>query len=331
MNSFKKIFLTIVTLSIIVSLSLAFTGCPAAEEVVEPTEEAEETPTEEAATTEEPTEEVAELGTAENPLIMAFAPSREADRILASGEKVEKMIEERTGYKIESFVATSYAALIESMGTGNTHIGWLATVQYVIAKDKCDIEVLLTSVRYGKPYYKGQIIVHVDSDIEDIADLEGKTFAYSDPLSTSGFIYPMALLVKEGYDYKTFFSEIKSIDGSHDATVLAVYNKEIDCGATFDDARDIVEDKLEDVKEKVKVIAYTDEIPYDTISIIEDIPDEMKEKIKNALLEIVETEEGLVAVNELYGHTGYIPTDDSAYDPVREALDLVPELFEKEE
>jgi len=331
MNFLKKIFLTIVTLSIITSLSLTLTGCPAAEKVVEPTEEAEETPTEEAATTEEPTEEVAELGTAENPLIMAFAPSREADRILASGEKVEKMIEERTGYKIESFVATSYAALIESMGTGNTHIGWLATVQYVVAHDKYDVEGLLSSIRYGSPTYKGQIIVHVDSDIEDIADLEGKTFAYSNPLSTSGFIYPMALLVKEGYDYKTFFSEIKSIDGSHDATVLAVYNKEIDCGATFDDARDIVEDKFLDVKEKVKVIAYTDEIPYDTISIIEDIPDEMKEKIKNALLEIVETEEGLLAVNELYRHTGYIPTDDSVYDPVREALDLVPELFEKEE
>ena len=331
MNFLKKIFLTIVTLSIITSLSLTLTGCPAAEKVVEPTEEAEETPTEEAATTEEPTEEVAELGTAENPLIMAFAPSREADRILASGEKVEKMIEEITGYEIESHVATNYAAMIESMGTGNTHMGWLATVQYVVAHDKYDVEGLLSSIRYGSPTYKGQIIVHVDSDIEDIADLEGKTFAYSNPLSTSGFIYPMALLVKEGYDYKTFFSEIKSIDGSHDATVLAVYNKEIDCGATFDDARDIVEDKFLDVKEKVKVIAYTDEIPYDTISIIEDIPDEMKEKIKKALLEIVETEEGLLAVNELYRHTGYIPTDDSVYDPIRKALDLVPELFEKEE
>ncbi|GAG58780.1 unnamed protein product, partial [marine sediment metagenome] len=102
MNSFKKIFLTIVTLSIIASLSIAFTGCPTpvtekptATEEPTVTEEAEETPTEEAVTTEEPTEEVAEFGTAENPLVMAFAPSGEADRILASGEKVEKMIEER--------------------------------------------------------------------------------------------------------------------------------------------------------------------------------------------------------------------------------------------
>ncbi len=327
MNFFKKIFLTIVTLSIIASLSLTFTGCPKAPVTEEPTEEA--AATEEPTVTEEPEAPAADLGTADNPLVMVFAPSGEADRILASGEKVEKMIEEITGYEIESIVATNYAAMIESMGAGNTHIGWLATVQYVMAKEKYDVDALLTSVRYGLPTYKGQIIVHADSGIETIADLEGKTFGTGDQLSTSGFIFPMALLAKEGYDYTTFFSEIKTT-GSHDATVLAVYNKEVDCGSTYDDARGTIEDEFPDVKEKVTVLLVTDDIPNDTFSVIKDMPDEMKENLKNALLEVIGTEEGLAELKEIYSHSGYIPADDSMYDVVREAMKLVPDLFKEE-
>jgi len=260
------------------------------------------------------------LGTADNPIVLAFVPSGEAPEIIASAETVANLLEEKTGYVIEGTVATSYAAVIEAMGTGKAHMGTLATFAYLLAHEKYGVDVALVSVRYGSPYYKGQIIVGADTGITKIEDLAGKTVCWVDAASTSGYIIPRVMLKAAGVDpEKDLAQQIEA--GSHPNVVLAVYSGDCDAGATYIDARGTIEDEHPDVNEKVLVIAESDEIPNDGLQFIKDFPADMRENIVNAFLDIMATEEGAEAMGAAYGWDEVIEKNDSFYDPFRDTLD----------
>ena len=131
-----------------------------------------------------------QLGTKDNPVRMMFVPSGEAQVILKGGQKIGSLLQKETGLHFKTSIATSYAAVIEAMGAGKVDIGWLATFSYVLGKDKYDFDLLLIVVRFGSPFFRGQIVVNAKSEIKSLADLEGKKFAYVDPASSSGHLYP---------------------------------------------------------------------------------------------------------------------------------------------
>jgi phosphonate transport system substrate-binding protein len=205
------------------------------------------------------------------------------------------------------------------MGAGKAHIGWLNTFNYVLANEKYDVEVGLVTVRFGLSTYRGQINVRADSGIESLADLKGKVMCWVDPNSTSGYIIPSIMLKANGIDPDTDFA--KTVEaGSHNNVITQVYNGECDAGASYDDARSSVEDDIADVKEKVIILAYTTDIPNDSVSFAKDLPADMRDKIVNALLEIAASDEGVEALENLYSIAGLEKADDSFYDAFRADL-----------
>lgn len=260
------------------------------------------------------------LGTADNPLVMSFVPSGDTQEIIAGGEAIEAMLEEKTGLAIDSNVATSYAAVVEAMGAGNAHIGWLNTFAYLLAHEKYGVEAHIATSRFGSTSYKGQIITQADSGVESLADLKGKTFCWVDPLSTSGYIIPRVELQAAGVDPDADFA--KTVEaGSHNNVVIAVYNGECDAGATFVDARSSVESDLPDVKTKVVVVAESPPIPNDGVSFAAGLDAALVEQVVSALLEIAQTPEGQEALNTVYSIGGLEAADDSFYDGFRAQLD----------
>ena len=263
------------------------------------------------------------LGTSRNPIRMMFVPSGDAQVIVKGGQEVAKLLQKETGLHFKTSVATSYAAVIEAMGAGKVDIGWLATFSYVLAKDKYDVELLLVVQRFGSPFYRGQIMVRADSGINSLDNLQGKRFAFVDPASTSGHLYPKTLLLSKGLDPKTFFSKT-IFAGSHNAVVLSIYKGEVDGGAAYDGSRAAVAKSYPDVFDEIKVLAYTKEIPNDTVSVRKELPADLKVRLRNGLKKISDSPEGSKVLKRLYGISGLMDLD-GLFDPVREAgrlLDL---------
>jgi phosphonate transport system substrate-binding protein len=284
----RKILSTVLVLMTIVALSLVGCGTP-------------------------------KLGTEKNPIVMSFVPSGDTEEIIASGDTLAQMITDRTELVVKAEVGTDFAATREAMGAGKAHIGWLNTFNYVLANEKYDIEVGLVTVRYGASTYKGQLNVRADSGIASLEDLKGKVMCWVDPNSTSGYIIPNIMLQANGIDPDTDFA--KQVEaGSHNNVITQVYNGECDVGASYDDARGSVEEDLPDVKDKVVVLAYTTDIPNDSVSFAKDFPAEMRDQVVNALLEIAATEEGVAALEGLYSIAGLEKRDDSFYDGFRADL-----------
>ncbi len=252
---------------------------------------------------------------------MMFVPSGDAQVILKGGQEVGELLQKHTGLHFKTSVATSYAAVIEAMGAGKVDIGWLATFGYVLAQEKYGVELLLVVQRFGSPFYRGQIMVRADSGIHSLKDLKGKRFAFVDPASTSGHLYPKTLLLSKGFDPKTFFG--KSVfAGSHNAVVLSLYKGEVDGGAAYDGSRAAVAKSYPDVFEKIKVIAYTKEIPNDTVSVRKGLPEDLKWKVRDGLKKISYSSQGSKILKRLYGISGLVDLD-GLFDPVREAAKLL--------
>jgi phosphonate transport system substrate-binding protein len=263
----------------------------------------------------------AELGTEENPIVWSFVPSGDTQEISAGGQAVADMIFEKTGLVVEASVATEYAGVIEALSSDppSAHMASLATFAYVVAADRGVAEAELISVRYGRPFYDGQIIAGADTGIKTIADLAGKTFARPDPLSTSGWIIPSLTMRAAGVNPDTDLKQIVDA-GGHTGVVTAVYNGDVDAGACFVDARGNIQEDNPDVMEKVVVIEVSAPIPNDGVQFHPSVSGEMREKIVQALLDIVADEDGKEALNKAYQWTDLERHQDDFYDPFRQVL-----------
>ncbi len=122
-----------------------------------------------------------DLGSEGNPIQVYFVPSVEASVIVSGGEVMAQALKEATGLNFEVFVPTSYAATIEAMcAAPDKTIGFIPAAGYVIANNRCGVEVGAAAVRFGWPVYWAEYIVRRDSDIFTFGDLAGKTWGYGD-------------------------------------------------------------------------------------------------------------------------------------------------------
>ncbi len=271
----------------------------------------------------EPTEEAAApattLGTEDDPVVLLFIPSENAQEVQAGADDLAALLSEATGLVIEARVSTDFAAAIEAMCSGEAEIGALNTFSYILAHERGCADVGVVSVRFGSTYYQGQVVVSAESGITDFEGLKGTTFCRPDPLSTSGWIIPSIAMRANGVDPDT---DLEVVDvGGHDAVITAVYNGECQAGATFVDARGNVADEYADVNDKVLVIAESAPIPNDTLSFSAEVPAEMREAIVAALLEIAADEENVALLDAVYSWGGLEAADDSFFDDFRQQLD----------
>lgn len=261
----------------------------------------------------------AELGTEENPIKWVFVPSGEMEEVSAGANAVADLIFKETGLVVDTFVATDYTAAIEALCAGQAQMGSLATFAAITAADRECAYPALVATRYGSPTYTGQIIAAADSGITSVADLKGTTFCATDETSTSGWIIPSIMMRAVGIDPKVDVDVVYA--GSHDAAVMGVYNGDCDAGASYVDARSGVEDEYPDVMDKVVQVEISMEIPNDGVQFIKDFDADKQQVIVDALLKIIQTEEGMTAMDTAYEWDGLEVHDNTFYDSFRQLLD----------
>jgi len=306
---------------------------------------------------------VPEVGSAERPVQLMFVPSVDVAVIESSGERMTDWITEQTGIHFEVSVPTSYAATIEAMcaAEGDT-IGFIPGLGYVLANDKCDVEVALATIRYGRTAYWTQFTVRRDSGITSLADLEGKKWAVPSVTSTSGYLWPSVLLSLNNITP----GEIVEA-GGHPQSVLAVLDGTADFGTSYfsppgntvedwsegdplEPGGDFTIEEQEDgsyevwqgglpvrdarvaamatdptVMDEIALLAISERIPNDTVSFVSDFPAELRDTIVQALIDYAATDEGqeVLADEDFYDITGFGRVNDDYYDPVRNAINIL--------
>ncbi len=270
------------------------------------------------------TSKKAELGTADNPVKIFFTPSVDAKLIEDNSKIFQEYLEKHTPYKYSIGIPQSFVAVVEAFGTKRADICTINTFGYILAHEKYGAEAKIITLRHGSATYQSQFLARADGPVKGLADLKGKKMAFVDAASTSGYLLPLKMLREKNIEpSQTVFA------GKHDNVVSMIYQGQVDGGATFysppaenqiQDARRLVLTQYPDVEKKVKVIQLSDPIPNDPVIFRKDMPEEMKEKIANALLEFVKTPEGRSAFDKVLGVTDLKRATDADYDAVRQML-----------
>lgn len=175
-----------------------------------------------------------------------------------------------------------YSEINDLLRTGKALAAFTCTGAYLAGRQEFGLELLAIPAINGNTTYNSYIIVHKDSDIKELSDLKGKTFAFTDPLSLTGKLYVTSLLNEKGISTKDYFSKTFYTAG-HDKSIEAVAKGLAD-GASVDSLI------LDDLKKKG--VPYAFNVKVIMISQLFGIPPfvvspKLIVKDKNAVLEIL--------------------------------------------
>jgi phosphonate transport system substrate-binding protein len=257
-------------------------------------------------------------------LHLVLTPSQKPTDLLATGEESARALTKLTGIPVRLTVASDYAAVIEAMRNRTADLAFVHPVGYVLASREAKATIVVRNLWHGKSSFTSRIYVRRESGIKTLEDLRGKTMAFIDPASSSGYTYPMVLLIQRGLvkdrDPKTFFREVL-FAGAHDAGMRALLNGHVDALASFDMAREqYLKDPAE--RERIIYIAETPEIPEAGIAARAGLDPATFAKVREALLQI-RAPAYAELLRRLYEIDGFAPADDRDYDPVRAAVELL--------
>ena len=262
---------------------------------------------------------VSALAAGGNPpkLRVALLPDENAATIIQNAQPLKAYLESTLKKDIELVVTTDYSSMVEAMRFGRIEIAYFGPFSYVLAKSRAPaIEPFAVGIERGAPTYNSIIIAQAGGPVSVIGDVRGKDFAFGDQASTSSHLIPRALLLKNGLDGSKDYRPVHL--GTHDAVARAVQNGQVPAGALSKAiyetlvARKVIDDN------KLKVIATSDPIPNYPMVMQGNLDPELKAAIRGAFIELKDAD-----ILKSFRVQGFAPTDDKAYDVLREAAKIL--------
>jgi phosphonate transport system substrate-binding protein len=248
-------------------------------------------------------------------------PFEAAPKLVPIFDHIGQLLSEKLGCKVEIQVTTNYNAEIEAMRAGKLEAGEFGPLGYVLAHQVAKAEAFATaSDAKGNPdTYTASIVTYEGSPVKTMKDLVGHTFAFSDPASTSGHLYPAYAMRKIGIDPD---KDVKGVfAGSHTASFEALHNHKVDAGEL--NSQQKASSALNGSYHEGDFITLwqSDPIPNDPICVRGDLPDGFKKRFEAAFLaldlsQLSADDRKIIGV----GGMKYVPQTDAAYNIVRDLV-----------
>src|SRR5262252_6307863 len=261
-------------------------------------------------------------------MTFALLSTENAAEITRRWGPILAQLESDLGVKIKPVTATDYRGTIEALKFKKAELGHLGPKSYVAASanNYANVEpIAQLQLANGSLGYRSCLIVHTDSDIFSPEDLAGKTFAFNDPNSTSGYLVPSAFFMMElNVDPKKYFSKV-TFSGSHEASILAVAAKKVEVASTnLPDLQQLTrENKVP--RGGLRVIWVSKLIPNDPIVVRKDLPASLKAAVQESLLSMrARDPEAFKEIGAWLG--GFVPADDGKYQVIRELNETAKKL-----
>ncbi len=281
-------------------------------------------------------------------LVLAMIPSREPDVLLPDlqpfGDLLAAALQAR-GFAVDSVravVLESEQATVAGLGTGEIHIGFMGPFSAVQSEAESGARIVTSTVRFGSAFYRGQLMSLSSSKFANIFDVatavragEEVTMSYSSSSSTSGFLFPCAMLAQleimpgDHANFKTI------IAGGHTASALAVWRGDVNFGWGFDDVRQSLVgreadtgvsaanpefDQFEEIDGRLKVIGYSGFIPNDPQVVAGNLPGDLQDAIQAELVALSNTDAGNALLRSLLYGTEFVPVTSADFEPVRQVV-----------
>jgi len=253
------------------------------------------------------------------PLRVAVAAIISPQGTVDSYTPLRDYLSQKSGRPVQLVQRRTYQEVNDLIKNGDIDMAFVCTRAYVVGHRSFGMELLAAPQVNGKTVYYSYLIVPANSTAQSIRDLRGKVFAFTDPLSNTGYMYPLSLLADMGQTPKTFFAET-FFTYSHDNAIRAVADRLAD-GAAVDSlvyANALKKDPT--LRERTRVIERSQPFGMPPVVVAPRVRPQTKALLQNILFSMNGDPAGRAALSAL-GIDRFIPVDNADYNSVR-ALEL---------
>jgi len=215
----------------------------------------------------------------------------------------------------------SYEEVNQLLNEGAVDFAFICSGAYIDAKKNNSIKLLTAPIINNKTFYKAYIITQKDADINEFSDLKGKSFAYTDPLSNTGYIFPQYRLMEEGINEETFFDKTVFTYG-HDLSIQMVNRGIIDAASVHGLIYDFLEKNNKKKIENIKIIESSDWFGIPPIVVPASLDPKRFRLYQNIFLKLHEDPVGKQILDRL-NIQKYTIVDDEIYDSIREIKESI--------
>ncbi len=245
-----------------------------------------------------------------------FQPDKERND--ATYRPLAQYLSARLGRPVELRTVDTWEGLAKSMANGETDLALMGPWGYVLANHAAHAQVVSTILYDGKPEYFALMVSNPDSGIKTVADLKGRTFAFGDKGSTSGYLIPLHYFMNQGIDPEKYFSKV--IYTKHQAIETQVAAGQLDAGADYNRNRNAMIEQGLIKADQSRIIWQSPPLPNDAFAVSESIfaDKALVARLQAALAGVgaqLKTTPDLLPTH----YTGFVTTDNTFYKPIRDA------------
>jgi phosphonate transport system substrate-binding protein len=256
--------------------------------------------------------------------VFAMYPSNNPEKIIRALTPLMEYLHEKSGETFRIAITKDYDELKRRIEDGSVDFAWINTKNYVILQEKLpSMRYLATYQEFSKsgritPYYQAYLVTLNASNITHIKEAKGRSFAFTDKGSTSGYVYAMMMLEKYSIDPYAFFHKVFFLK-KHDKVVEALINRSIDVGAMSDGTYYNAKEKYGDI---FTILEKSEFIPLDAIVATQNVSLSFSQTITQALVSIPHDAPSNQAFQEHLGwmSAGFTQKDKGFYETFKQAL-----------
>ncbi len=247
-------------------------------------------------------------------------PAQTEGEMKGALDKLQKVLSKKMDREVKITSYPDYNGVVEAMNYDKIDMAYFGPLTYVVAHEESGAKAIVTQLIKGEPFYYSYLITHKDnkySNLEDmVSDAKNVKFAFGDPSSTSGSLIPSIKLKDEGIYRSESDSDFNNVrfTGSHDATALAVQNKQVDVGAIDSAIYDkLIEEGTID-GDQFKVIWKSEKLFQYPWAVSKSTDEKTMKKLQEIFLDIKDKE-----ILDAFGATGFTKAANKDYESIRKA------------
>ena len=245
-----------------------------------------------------------------------FQPDREKND--ATYRPLADYLAAKLGRAVELRTVDSWEGLAKSLAAGETDVALMGPWGYVLAHNEAGAQAVSTILYDGKPEYYAIMVTHPNSGIKSVADLKGKSFAFGDKGSTSGYLIPLHYFMTQGIDPETYFSKV--LYTKHQAIETQVTQGTLDAGADYNRNRNAMVEQGLIKAEQSRIFWQSAPLPNDAVAVSKTLfaDKAFVGRLQGALAgvgEALKTQPNLLPAH----YTGFVNQGNDFYKPIRDA------------
>lgn len=233
--------------------------------------------------------------------------------------------EKRLGVSVTFIQRQTYREVVDLLLGGELDAAWLCGYPYVVHKK--DFELLTVPVFKGEPYYQSYLIVpEGDDQTGSLLDLKRKVFAYSDPDSNSGYLYPQVWLINEGVQPRHFFAK-SFFTWSHRGVVKAVAEGVANGGAVDGYVWETMALNEPELTQRTRVVSKSPYFGFPPLVVKQNLNPLRTKRLRHAFLGMAEDKEGSKLLDKL-NLDGFVRGNVTLFNDIAESVRILEESGE---